>query len=268
MYDPSWQALLQPGKAETWFAAPRPPFRPELAAFDRGNAWWLAELSRLIYRDDEPGPPREALLREVGLQQPWQCERSGTLAAIVQPPDGAFTVAVFRGTSELRDWLVNLQVAPTRWPGGGRVHRGFLRALLRLWRPLRLRLRRCPGPLFVTGHSLGGALATLAGAALRPRAIYSFGAPRLGDAAFAAALAAPLHRVVHGRDVVPELPPAGPLLQFADAGLLHRLGDRAAVDATPALAAVLAPERRWYDPPPFLADHAPVNYVTALQPPR
>lgn len=265
MYDPSWQALLQPGKAETWFAAPRPPFRPELAAFDHGNAWWLAELSRLIYRDDDADRSRPALLREVGLQQTWQCERSATLAAIVQPPDGAFTVVVFRGTSELRDWLVNLQVAPTRWPGGGRVHRGFLRALLRVWRPLRLRLRQCPGPLFATGHSLGGALATLAGAALRPHAIYSFGAPRVGDAAFANALAAPLHRVVHGSDLVPELPPAGPLLQFADAGLLHRLGTPRASAAAPPLDAALAAERRWFDPPPFLADHSPVNYVTALQ---
>lgn len=274
VFDNSWQALLQPGKAEAYFtAAPLPAFRPEGAAFDLGNAWWLAELSRLVYRDDEPGRrSRDEVLRAVALRESWFLSRNATECAIVQPQVGeAFTVLVFRGTSELKDWLVDLDVRPARGPGGGRVHRGFLRALAVVWHPLRQRLQRCHGPLFVTGHSFGAALATLAGAALHPRATYAFGAPRVGNAAFGATLRTPLYRLVNRSDLVTRVPPQGPLLQFAHAGTAYRLGDEGPLaagaerDEASAGDALVPGDRRWFDPVPFLSDHAPVNYVAALQ---
>jgi hypothetical protein len=76
--------------------------------------------------------------------------------------------------------------------------------------------------LYITGHSLGGAMAVLAAAlifsdeelrALRPRlrGIYTFGQPMVGDRAFAKKFEPEfgnrLFRHIYRRDVVPHLPP-------------------------------------------------------------
>jgi hypothetical protein len=266
VFDNTWQALLRPGDDNGLFAPPLPAFAADRADFHRGNALWLAELSRWVYRDvDRAGPLVPTRLREVAF-----VDRGGTQVAIVEPVDGSpFTALVFRGTDQLRDWLANVQALPRRWPRGGHVHRGFLRSLLRVWRPLRMHLAGRAAPLFVTGHSLGGALATLAGSALRARAVYTFGSPRVGDAAFAATLQAPLFRVENRRDVVTRVPPAGPPWHFVHAGTTCWIGDdgqlqlggEASVDG----ADVPAGDRRWFDPAPFLSDHAPANYVAALR---
>ncbi|OAA56394.1 lipase precursor [Cordyceps fumosorosea ARSEF 2679] len=69
--------------------------------------------------------------------------------------------------------------------------------------------------LVVTGHSLGGAVAALGGAYLRragiPADVYTFGAPRVGNDAFAnfanAQAGGLLLRMTHTDDPVPRLPP-------------------------------------------------------------
>jgi triacylglycerol lipase len=74
-------------------------------------------------------------------------------------------------------------------------------------------------PLFVTGHSLGGALAALAAQqadqmqdGVTPRAVYVFGMPRTGGVTFRTAYNAELgdvtYRLVHGDDVVARVPPS------------------------------------------------------------
>ena len=75
--------------------------------------------------------------------------------------------------------------------------------------------------IYLTGHSLGGALAAMLPFLLLttsppvsppppPFVLYTFGQPRLGNRAFAVQLASllpALYRVVHWRDVIPHLPP-------------------------------------------------------------
>jgi hypothetical protein len=65
-----------------------------------------------------------------------------------------------------------------------------------------------------TGHSLGGAVATLAAAVLRNSGIsvdlYTYGAPRVGNAALSDHItgsAGAIYRVTHKDDPVPKLPP-------------------------------------------------------------
>jgi triacylglycerol lipase len=73
--------------------------------------------------------------------------------------------------------------------------------------------------LWLTGHSLGGALAMLAANELFSRAergaapiagVYTFGQPRVGNAGFRDAydtlLKGRTFRIVHGDDVVPRIP--------------------------------------------------------------
>lgn len=71
--------------------------------------------------------------------------------------------------------------------------------------------------LVVTGHSLGAAVATIAGAYLRsvglPCDIYTFGSPRVGNDHFANYVSSTVNgstsRITHLNDPVPHLPPGG-----------------------------------------------------------
>jgi hypothetical protein len=141
----------------------------------------------------------------------------GTLAPILGSPDDAVPVVL--------DWLNDADLAPTAVPySAGKVHHGFRRSLDALWgaKTLLEEIRSAAEggrPIFVTGHSKGGALATLAArrlaaAGVTPSGVMTFGAPRAGDEAFAADYGARVDRhwrFEHQDDVVPHLPP-GPML--------------------------------------------------------
>ncbi len=120
------------------------------------------------------------------------------------------TVVAFRGTQvfadpSLTDMLSNLWVGRRPWDLG-HVHRGYREALLNIAQELKRSLYSRRRPLYFTGHSMGGALAALASTlAPGPSATYSFGAPRVGDGAFARSLTN-LVRVVHGADIAPRYP--------------------------------------------------------------
>jgi hypothetical protein len=100
---------------------------------------------------------------------------------------------------------------------GGRVHAGFLEELAAVQGLVVAQLMKRGGktrPLYVTGHSQGGAEAALATPAFLAggfslAATYTFAAPRPGDAEFAAAVPStcPIHRIEFGDDIVPHVPP-------------------------------------------------------------
>ncbi len=258
-----WADLLAPGLATDWFRdfAAAPPLHRD-ARWRPANAWWLAELARLVYRSDD----RQRVLDAVGLQERFAVEIDGTAALLLhRQARPACAVLVFRGTASLRDWLVNVRAVRRSWQGPGRVHYGFRRALHRVWSRLEPHLDDAPDAFF-TGHSLGGALATLAAALRPPLATYTFGAPKVGDRTFAAALPNGVHRVVNGRDLVPELPPS-PRGGYVHGGEPHHLGPAPAADraAFAAACAQLAARRSRLAPHPALLDHAPRGYVEQLR---
>ena len=122
-----------------------------------------------------------------------------------------------------------------------------------LWDTIDTALQALKVPVFYTGHSLGGAMASLAASLRPPRAVYTFGAPRIGDAEFARHLAhVPVFNVFNPRDIVTGLPPAGRWTRFTHAGTIVR--------NTPAEVV----STRLTRAPAFLADHAPLNYTAQL----
>jgi len=280
--DRSWESLLRPGNASNHFDLRTVPrFEAETAEYSAPNAWWLAEISRLVYRDASAEPSRAAILARADLEEVRGVERAGLHGAVirsVRPGDTRFTVLAFRGSNELRNWLTNLKTIPRTWEHGGVVHAGFRSALRTLWGDLEPVLRDACEPLFCTGHSLGAALATLAAALRPPRAVYTFGSPRVGDQSFVERLAATrIHRVVHHADLVPSLPPTIGPLRFRPAGELRYIAhdgtlwyappdDIVATDrrARGRLGDEIDP-RRWTQPPEFLSDHAPANYSARLE---
>ncbi len=276
-FDPSWDALLKPGKATRFFERkPRPRLSAGTSAFTFDNAWWLAELTRLVYRSSDSEPTRSSILRRVGLYERCMFDIGGTNAVLIGSLSrvaGDFGILVFRGTMRFSNWVTNLHALPANWRPGGKVHQGFRRAITRAWKQIEAGLDTVKGPLVYGGHSLGGALATLAASLRPPRAVYTFGSPRVGDAEFADTLAGiEIHRCVNRRDLVPTLPPPGGPLGFCHVGTTHQLVPGRGTSSEPT--ALELPDltlpmpkkvNRRMAPPSFLSDHAPVNYVAALE---
>ena len=151
--------------------------------------------------------------------------------------DETNVVVAFRGTESattldgLKDILLtdamNLLVVPEGRLGhdlsaagvGARFHKGFVDAIAEVWEPLaaavEAELKANDRPLWITGHSLGGALALLAAWLLKRRFVLvhevcTFGAQMIGNreacAAFDREFAGRIFRYVNGRDPVPKLP--------------------------------------------------------------
>lgn len=158
-------------------------------------------------------------------------------------------VLSFRGTetSQMADVRADLKVWKTElssrgWPAAwGKAHSGFLAAFESVEPLLMKKLEEVEGKgvkIWVTGHSLGGALATMMTARLL-RAIdegrdfelagsYTFGSPRVGDKAFAAQFraSAAKHgvqavRVRNGSDAVTAIP--GIVMDYEHVGTLAYL---------------------------------------------
>lgn len=146
-----------------------------------------------------------------------------------------FSVLAFRGTSDLRDWITDADFNLERLPSSSHinmaVHDGFWDALDSVWEECYLAVSKLNGkPLFITGHSLGGALALLFGYLLARQSkvavtqslagIYTYGAPRVGDKGFCRSfngyLKSRTFNLVNACDPVPLLPPL--LAGYRDCG--------------------------------------------------
>lgn len=122
----------------------------------------------------------------------------------------ATPVVVFRGTADAAGWLQDFfcQQVASEHNLFGRLHKGFDEAWKAIKRRVWLAVKR--KHCILTGHSLGGALATRAAIDLPAAEVVTFGAPRVGDLGFVEAykqLAGErTTRYVHQLDPVPLLP--------------------------------------------------------------
>jgi triacylglycerol lipase len=269
--DTSWEALFNPGAATDFFVSPLPRFEIEATGYSPANAWWFAEISRLIYKQD--AEKRAQLFTAAGLREVKFVDHPLAQCAIVKARDDSFTVLVFRGSHNLADWLTNLQTAPGVWPPHpGHVHQGFRDALESVIEEVDGGLKDVTGRLYYTGHSLGAALATLSAAHKPPQAVYAFGSPRVGNQEFLATLGrTKMYRVVNSRDLVATAPPAN--LGFDHCEELRYISRDGQVFLNPTNEHT-DPYRpfflhpNWHklvSPPEEMADHAPINYVTRLR---
>lgn len=199
------------------------------------DAFWMMWFARRAVLFGEPAVPAE--LSPLGFDdyQEIEAAAAGVQAYVVS--DGERVLVVFAGSQEITDWLTNFsfaQIDGSPHDLAGRVHTGFATALSAAWEPLLdavLARADADTPVWVTGHSLGGALATVAalrlsheGLNLAP--VYAFGQPRVGNLEFAMAAQAELsgrfYRFANERDVVPRIPPWGGAA--AEAGAVLPLG--------------------------------------------
>jgi predicted lipase len=199
---------------------------------DPQNALFLATASNLAYEAPEVGKP--AFREQLGLETTFH--KTGNTETYVGT-NAEHIVVAFRGTESpatldgLKDMLLNdarnLLIVPSGRLGtdfiaagvGARMHQGFINGLAEIWDSIFERvnteLKASERPLWLTGHSLGGALALLAGWLFLRRfinihQIYTFGAPMIGNkdatAAFDRELKGKVFRYVNTEDPVPQLP--------------------------------------------------------------
>ena len=188
-------------------------FEPSDLSYNRTNALYLAHASDVAYHR----APAAAALERLGLKTVVFHNKMTRTRGFLGVCDTHAVLAVLRGTDPvtLPSWVTDVVVRLVECGEyDGRVHYGFSSALRRTWSKLETLLEEAEGkPLFLTGHSMGGALAVLTACRLAkmgrpPVAIYTFGAPRVGDPAFCAGYALPTYRVVNRLDLVPEMPMA------------------------------------------------------------
>ncbi len=153
------------------------------------------------------------------------------VAVVLDEPDMC-TIA-FRGTDDRADWHTNLNILFRTMPWGG-VHRGFHDAAMLFWPDIDRHVRRAKNAgqrVWLAGHSLGGALATITAAKALcndptlVEGLCTFGQPVVAGLPFRRKIDAVLGqryiRVVNHTDAVADLP--SPLTLRVHAGCLWYL---------------------------------------------
>jgi len=204
-------------------------FEPNTARWSVSNALALVQASSLAY--DTPGNIT-AGFTAWGFTSVVQVPVVDDIFAVVASNDSAILCA-FRGTISEKDsridldnWLSDADAWQTPYtsyfegPDVGAIHEGFAIALSGIWKDVlaAIAAARTNGqPLWMTGHSLGGALAYLATAVLTfthrdpVNGLYTYGQPRLGDITFCnqceTAFGDTHYRFVNDEDIVTRVPP-------------------------------------------------------------
>jgi hypothetical protein len=185
-------------------------FHPDDPSFNRANALYLAHASDIAYHR----APAAAALERLGLKTVAFRHRVTRTRGFLGVCD-THAVLAFRGSDPvtLQTWVTDAVTRLVeRKEYEGRVHLGFSSVLKRTWRKVEQTLDLAADkPLFLTGHSMGGALAVLTACRLAkagspPVATYTFGSPRVGDPVFCAGYELPTYRLVNRLDLVPEMP--------------------------------------------------------------
>lgn len=267
------------------------PLDHSASGYSLEQAYWMAQAAALAYKEPDVV---EQQAREWGFDEvrhlksthamPFPIEDTQAYVAV----SDRMIVVAFRGTepAQIRDWLTDGTTPPSPGPGGkGFVHYGFDRALSSVYPQLRDTLAELDGDgrtVWFTGHSLGGALAMLAGARLYfedprrlPDGVYTFGQPRTCERLLAAAHRTAFkdryHRFVNHDDIVPELPPEPAFTHVdrlrwfdADGRLTERSAGVAGLDGLTGRAASMVGD-------PFgsatdrVKDHSVTRYIAAIE---
>lgn len=160
----------------------------------------FAELSRLAYAAPEF---IEKSVYEAGLDQCVFIARDGAEGYVFGNRFDCMIVC--RGT-EPNQWN-DIKADANAWTvvsEVGRVHSGFHTEVNELWPLLEQQIKENQRPMWFSGHSLGGAMAAVCAVRCKispipsnPQAIFSFGAPRVGDRSYTSFLKVKHYRWVN-----------------------------------------------------------------------
>ena len=200
-------------------------FNPQQAAFNLGTARAMAWTCQFAYETSDKEKVA-SIAADWSLTVPAGGIVSEEHATILPLSSTQLIVAIRNGVAivviagtdplTLPDWITDFRFLPTAKGSA----QGFTEAAVSVWPRIKALLDGAAAglPVFVTGHSLGGALAALIAQFIhtdqpaRVRAVYTFGMPRTGSRGWQTrydqSLGAVTYRLVHGDDVVPTVPPS------------------------------------------------------------
>ena len=194
----------------------------------------LANMAHAAYLDSDK---LTELIERLGARKPFIYDVEGAQAFLAVWSDKA--ILAFRGSqpkeggtrarggavakfflspfnTRLQKWLANDVLADlnfkktvTDQAHKVAIHTGFLNEVEKLWKNISHHLREetIGVPVWVTGHSLGAAMATIAGMRYPFEEVVTFGEPRVGSGIERAFLAKRHVRYVNGDDPVTKVPP-------------------------------------------------------------
>lgn len=114
-----------------------------------------------------------------------------------------YCVLVFRGTDEQKDWIQDAKINFVNTVYG-KMHKGFKQSWDLVSREIRNNLPN--KPLYITGHSYGGALAFIAGLFIPHVEVVTFGCPKVMHKDYANYLKINHTRVRNCNDIVTQVP--------------------------------------------------------------
>jgi len=293
----TWKNLFYPPeKGEYVYFAGAEEY-PFTTSGNFAKAAWAADASMLSYQRYGPAPMPE---EDFALHLSGFTYRSlltglatGTQGYFAWQDD--FAIMAFRGTEfgNLTDSFVDLAVLLVAEPdgsvGASKAHRGFHVAVNNVWDEVlhhigAYRKAHPRSEICFTGHSLGGALATIALSRFEGggASLYTFGCPRVGNQAFCQRVAEMadlgIFRFVNGNDPVTHVPPhdfgyshtAAPFFQIGYDGDIQQISNAPLGDWTDLARLIQALPRAGliFDlnspAPAYLADHSPAQYCIRL----
>lgn len=183
------------------------------AAYSDRTAWLMAKMSKLAYLPFEKDDTElKSALLEAGFVLVKTFNQDGTQVFLAKRDSDKMVVFSFRGTQQEdpRDIITDLR-ANFYQQNGVKIHDGFYKAFKCIEDAVKSSAEILKDfSLYVTGHSLGGALALIATRALNSdnlAACYTFGGPKVGNEEFDDEIKPPIYRIVNAYDVVPLSPP-------------------------------------------------------------
>lgn len=209
-------------EAKRYFEANNLLLNPPIkrAAYSDRTAWVMASMAQLVYeRFEEKGKARSLLVEKLKgggfeLIGEFNSPETDTQAFLVT--NNEYAVLAFRGTEVAK--ATDIETDARAFKASvfeGRVHKGFVDAYKSIEIQVLKGLKKMDDlPLYITGHSLGAALATVATQYLErdPKlrdqiaACYTFGSPRVGNKEYDRDFKSAIYRVVNTTDIVTVVP--------------------------------------------------------------
>jgi len=226
-----------------------------------------AKLSAIAYMNPKPA---ETAGKKLGFTSVKLISRDGAEVLIAKNRTDLWFA--FRGTepSKLNDVMADLNVIKQTAMAGGKVHGGFQKEVNDLWMDVLAEIEHNDGlrnvkDVWMTGHSLGAAMATIAATRHAPEELHTFGSPRVGGPKFVKNIKVKHYRFMNNNDIVCRIPPAW--LGFRHHGEMiyfNRLGDLQAKPTWRDMFHGIFNSWKRFKFFDGIVDHGMPNYVKAL----
>jgi len=165
----------------------------------------FAHIASITYEDAKAAKPK---FKSFGFSIVEFFDIDNAQAYLLKDMNGMHVLS-FRGTevSEPSDILADLKAGKNIEAIGGKIHVGFKGEINKLWPAIEKAVANIDS-LYVTGHSLGAEMATIAEGRMKSKvqALITFGSPKVGNKEYVNCLTVTHYRVQNNCDDVTKVP--------------------------------------------------------------